>query len=61
MEKGHITTQYVQKFQLETPQISHNLFGPSAQISQLFGIFIEKKPHHMSIVHDLNITWIVLP
>ena len=28
--------------QLEIPQIPHNLFGPSAQIGQLFGIFLKK-------------------
>ena len=33
-------------------QIFHNLFGPFDQISQLFGIFFLKSPHHMSIVHD---------
>ena len=27
--------------QLEIPQISHNLFGLSAQISQSFGIFLK--------------------
>jgi hypothetical protein len=27
-----------------TPTILHNLFGPSAQIGQLFGIFLRKVP-----------------
>ena len=41
--------------QLEIPQIPHNLFGPSAQISQLFGIYMfEKSSIHMSIVHELT-------
>ena len=30
-------TKCVQIVQLEVPQIPHNLLGPSAQISQLFG------------------------
>ena len=29
------------KVQLEIPQIPHNLFGPSAQIGELFGIFLK--------------------
>ena len=29
------------------------LFAQSTQISQLFGIFSKKNPHHMSIVHPL--------
>ena len=32
-------TKYGLKVQLEIP---HNLFGPSVQISQLFGIFLKK-------------------
>ena len=32
-------TKYVLKVHLE---ILHNLFGPSAQIGQLFGIFLKK-------------------
>ena len=41
-------TERVLKVQLEMPQISHNLFGSSAQGGQLF----KKKKHlHMSIVH----------
>ena len=28
--------------QLEMPQIPHNLFGPFAQIGQLFGIFLKR-------------------
>ena len=39
--------------QLKIPQMPHNLFRPSAQISQLFGKF-KKKPRHMSIVHVSN-------
>ena len=37
--------------QLEIPQIPNNLLSPSAQIGQLFGIFFERIPHRMSIVH----------
>ena len=37
--------------QLEIPQITYNLFSPSAQIGQLFGIFKKKSSYHMSIVH----------
>ena len=32
--------------------IPHNLFGQSDQIGQLFAIFLNKSPIHMSIVHD---------
>ena len=35
-------TKCVLKVQLEMPQISHNLFGPSPQIGKLFGIFLKK-------------------
>ena len=41
------------RFQLEIPQTPHNLFGTCTHIDQSFGIFFEKSPHHMSIVHDL--------
>jgi hypothetical protein len=34
-------------------QITHNLFGPSAQIGKLFEIFLKKAPHHMSF-YDTN-------
>ena len=52
-------TKYVLKIQLEIPQIPHNLFDPSAQIGQLFGIF--KSPHHMSIVHaHTNMTFFLI-
>ena len=37
-----------------TPNVPH-LFGPSAQICQLFGIIFEKNPHDMSIVHAKGI------
>ena len=42
MNKGHIMTKYVLKVQVEIPQISHNLYDPCTQISQLFGIFLKK-------------------
>ena len=35
-------TKCVLIVQLEIPQVPHNLFGPSAQIGQLFGIFKKK-------------------
>ena len=41
-------TKFVLMIQVE---ISHNLFGQSARISQLFRIFLKKSSHHMSIVH----------
>ena len=44
-------TKCVLKSQLEISQIPLNLFGQSAQIGQLIGIFLKKGPHHMSIVH----------
>ena len=53
MENHRVVThnkKNVLRVQLEMPQIPHNLFGPFAQIGQLFGIFL-KKPLHMSIVH----------
>ena len=31
-------------------EILYNLFGPHAKIGQLFGIFMKKSSHHMSIV-----------
>ena len=40
-------TKCVLIVQLEIPQIHHNLFGPSAQIWDIF----EKSSHHMFIVH----------
>ena len=42
MDKEDTMTKSVKIVQLETPQIPHNLFGPSAQIGQLFGIFLKK-------------------
>ena len=42
------------RVQLEIPRIPHNLFSPSAQIGQLFGIFLKKTRHHMSIVHGID-------
>ena len=50
MDKGHTMTKCVLKFQLEIPQIPHDLFGPSALIGQLFGIYFFKSPH----VNELN-------
>ena len=44
-------TKCVLIVQLEIPQIPNNLLSPSAQIGQLFGIFFERIPHRMSIVH----------
>ena len=44
-------TKFVLIVQLKIPQVSHSLFGPKAQIDQLFGIFLKKSSHHMSIVH----------
>ena len=44
-------TKCVQIVQLGIPQIPHNSFGPSAQIRQLFAIFLKKKSLHMFIVH----------
>ena len=32
----------------------HTFFCPSAQIGQLFGIFLKKISHHMSIVHEFK-------
>ena len=30
---------------------NYNSFGPSAKISQSFGMFLKQNSHHMSIVH----------
>ena len=43
------------KVQLEIFQIPRNLFGPSALFGQLFGIFLKKSPHDMSIVHAFSL------
>jgi hypothetical protein len=50
MENYRLRTQnakIVLIFQLEMPQIPFNLFGPSAQINQLFGIFLKKSSSHV--------------
>ena len=39
-------TKCMLRFQLKIPQIPYNLFGPSAPIGQLFGIFLRKAPSH---------------
>ena len=41
MDQGHTVTKCMPwlRVQLELP---HNLFGPSIQIGQLFGIFLKK-------------------
>ena len=47
---------------LEIPQIPHNLFGPSAQIGQLFRIFLKKVvitcPLSMVEEKENNLIWI---
>ena len=52
-------TKCVVIFQLEIPQIPYNLFGPSAQIVQLFRIFL-KKVVIMAMVeeNENNLIWI---
>ena len=52
-------TKFVLIIKLEIAQIPHNLFGPSTQIGQLFGIFL-KKALHMSMVHFINILFFCL-
>ena len=45
MENHGLGTQHGKmctEIQLEMSQISHNLFGPSAQIGQLSGMFLKK-------------------
>ena len=38
----------------DNPKILQNLLGPSAKIDQLFGIFSKKRPHQVSIVHEME-------
>ena len=40
-------TKYVLKFQLEIPQMPHNLIGPSAQIKPIIWDVFEKNPVHV--------------
>ena len=51
MDQGHTMTKCV----LKVPQIPHNSFGPFAQISQLFGIFLKKSSYLMSIVDVIKV------
>jgi hypothetical protein len=47
---GHTMTKCV----LEIPQIPHNLFDPSAQIGQLFVIFLKKITCALSMVFGIE-------
>ena len=45
-------------------EIHHNSFGPSAQVGQLFGMFLKISSHHMLIVfayiHSYSALWSLL-